>query len=215
MSEATSTEQQINKIKEDISESMNLGLTENAIVDNKLEFNIGEQKYRVHKPSVGERTQALKYQSAKFTELLKDKSVLMEADLIKQYKERNIDIEEFNQTAKNLEREKQDIQEKLGKALAEKASEVDLEVYKNQIASLLMNVQDVLTRKNALLQYSLESQLFNATYTYFTMLVTEIYKNDKWERLWATLEDMDKTDGTLFNRIVFHASFILRGELSG
>lgn len=203
----------IDAMKKDIAETLNLGITENAIVDNKLEFKVGEVQYRVHKPTVGERTEASKYQSKKFVELLKDKSVLMEADIIKQYKDKGIDIEEFDKTAKNLEKEKQDIQEKLGKALADKAPEVDLEVYKKQIASLLFNIQDVLTRKNALLQYSLETQLFNETFSYFVMLVTEVKKGEEWVRLWNSLEEMNNADSQFFNQVVFYSTFVLRGEI--
>lgn len=187
---------------------------ETAITNNQLEFTFKDELYRVSKPSYKQKQVAQKLKSKKFNELLADKDVKFEKELKEQYKAKGIDIDELSHKIVALEAKKQLIQEKLGKALVDKAPDSDLNVYKIEIESIIAEEYQIMLEKLSYLQFSLESQLQNYMYQVFTSLIAEKKVNDTWIQVWKTVEDLENTqDEELINTVAKYSTFILKNEV--
>jgi hypothetical protein len=203
-------------IKKNIQENqieIDKTLVENSLIDNQLEFEIKGVKYRIKKPSFKEKQEVYKIKSKKFAELIGDKNYMLDKDLRKQYKARGIDIEEMEQRFKNLEREKNDIQYKLGEALVNKASEEELKSLTEEIKKITDMQIDISIEKTNLLDYSIEQQVFSESYSYLLYLIGEKFENDKWVKAWANYEDFQNNDENLVKTFAYYGALIVKDEI--
>ena len=198
---------------EQIQEAIIKDSVEASVLSNQVEFTHEEVTYRVSKPSYKLKQEAYKYRMKKFNELMEDKTVKFEKDIVAMYKEKGVDLDELSTKSQKLEADKHILQEKLGEALANKASVQDLTQYKTAIQAILDDQVRLVYERLNLLQFSLESQLNNYMYTVFTMLITEKKDGEKWLRVWNTLEEFENSDEALINAIAVYSTLILRNEI--
>ncbi len=208
------TSKETTEIAKELTEMFQRETVENAVNNNVGEFEILEVPYRVSKPTYGQKQKTYKKRAEKFTELIQDKTLMLEKDLKKQYKERGIDIDEMQTKIISLEREKHNIQLKLGEALVKQASDTELKAYKEQIEEIQAKQINISIEKTNLLDFTIEQQLFVFTYTYLTFLIAEKKVDDKWVKVWNTWEDFENSDEDLIKEISYHASLIMKDELS-
>jgi hypothetical protein len=109
-------------------------------------------------------------------------------ELINQYKERGVNIEELDDQLKKLNAEELDFQIKLGEAISKNEIESILKNYKEQIEDLRIKKQILNTQKNLLLEFSLENSLLNYVAQVITYLSLEEQKEDKWQRMFESLD---------------------------
>ena len=126
---------------------------------------------------------------------MKDKDVLLEKDLIIQYKERGINIDELDDQIKKLNAEELDLQVKLGEAISKNEGEAILKTYKEQIEELRSKKQIILTQKNLLLAFSLENALLNFVAQIITYLSLDVLEDEKWIRAFNSLEAFQTYEG--------------------
>ena len=188
-------------------------LLESALLDNKLEFDYRSIKYRIKKPSFKEKQETYKRKSIRFSELIRDKTYMLEADLKKQFKERGIDLDEMTERVKNLEREKDSLQLKLGEAIVKQASDSELKTYKEQIATIKERQLELLNEKNNYLEFSIENQLFGESYSYLLFLCAEKLIDEKWVKAWATYQDFEVSDEELVRTLAYYSTYMLRDEV--
>jgi len=198
---------------EKIQEAIKKDSIEASVLDNKVEFVHDDITYRVSKPTYKQKQEAYKFRVKKFNELMSDKSVKFEKDIVLMYKEKGIDLNELTTQTTQLETDKHNLQLKLGEALASKASVEDLEEYKKAIQDILDRQIGLMYEKLNFTQFSLESQLNNYMYTVFTMLITEKKDGEKWVRVWNTLDEFENSDEALINAIATYSTLILRNEI--
>ena len=215
MSEENKEEEKIEEFKKQANVELSQDLLDKILQGGELEFEHEGIKYRVRKPSFADKQKVYKEKVRKFTELLKDKSLMMEEDLKTQYKERGIDIDEYQNKINNLEIEKKSIQLKVGEILTGSGVESDAETYAKRIQEIINHQVELSRKKSSLMEYCLEQQLLVYLYAYLTVLVAEKQVGEKWNKVWSSYEEFENCpDESLVNRIAFNAGILMREEIN-
>lgn len=179
---------QAEKIVKDMEKETELSRIEELIRDNKISFDYDEKKYRVRMLNLKEKEELDMLRRRKFGQLIKDKDILLEKDLIIQYKERGINIDEIDDQIKKIDVEDFDLQLKLGESISKNENEIILKTYEEQIRELRTQKNILKTQKNLLLEFCLENTLLNYIAQVITYLSLEEQKDDKWQRMFNSLE---------------------------
>jgi hypothetical protein len=189
------------KIVNDMEKENELSRVEELIKDNKITFDYKEKKYRVRLLNLSEKEELDLLRRRKFGQLMKDKDIFLEKDLIIQYQERGIDINELDEQVKRINAEELELQIKLGESLAKNENETILKTYNDQIEELRIKRQIIVTQKNLLLEFSMENALLNYVAEIITYLSLEELKDNKWQRMFDSLESFKKyPDTQLINK---------------
>jgi hypothetical protein len=189
------------KIVKAMEKENELSKVEELIKDNYISFECKENKYRIRLLNLIEKEELDMLRRKKFGQLLKDNDILLEKDLITQYKERGIDINELNEQINKINSEELDLQMKLGESISKNEEELIFKTYKEQVCELRRKKRILNTQKNLLLEFSLENALLNYVAQVITYLSLEEKKDEKWQRMFKTLEDFQKyPDEELINK---------------
>ncbi len=220
------TNKENNKVIKDIQEKVgkiiDADLIQEALMNNKVEFEYNKVKYKLSKPSFKQKQEANQKRIEKFTELIKatdDKGspkYMTEEDLIVTYQKRGIDIKAMDKKYNNLDTEKRDYMFKLGEAIKNKKPENELKKYQEEINQLEFKQKEIGAKKAILLDTCIETQIIVYVYSYLSFLITEKYdeKNKKWVQAWSNYEDFINTDETLINKTTYYVTLLARNELS-
>lgn len=200
-------EEEAKEILEKMNKETDLVNVENMIKDNKVIFKHKDQTYQVRLLTMLEKEELDELRRKKFGQLIQDKDILMEKDLIRVYKERGIDIEVLNKQIQELESEEIAVSIKLGELLTKKETpESILEEYKNKILNIQYQKNVIMIQKTHLLEFSLETQLWNYVAKLITYLSLDIKNEDKFERCFKTLDTfMDYNDEILISKAASYA----------
>jgi hypothetical protein len=182
------------KILTDMTQKFELDKMESIIKDNKIDFTLNDKQYRVRLLSLRDKEELDELRRKKFTQLLKDKDVVFEENLIKLYKEKGIDINSIKDEINKLENERITIELKLGEALSKNSGDAILKAYKEEIEKNNYLIQIKLIQKSDLLAYSFENQLLNYVAKLIAYLSLDILENDKYKRLFNTIEEFDNCE---------------------
>jgi len=175
----------LNKIKEE----GNILEAQELVEDNNIEFEHNDKRYRVRLLNRREREELNRLRLQRFGQLIKDKNVLLEPDLIKVYKERGIDIDKIDEEMRRLDAEILNIRLQLGEALSKNQEESSLNAYKDSIVALTEKKQIYLIQKSQMLSMSLENQLLSYVAELITYLTLEILVSEEWVRVFKTYEE--------------------------
>jgi hypothetical protein len=193
--------QDAEKIVENMEKETNLSKVYEMILDNKIIFEHKEKQYRVRLLNLKEKNELDELRRKKFGQLIQDKDILLEKDLIKVYKERGMNIDDIDDQIKKIQAEELDLQIKLGESISKNEGEVIFLNYKNQIINLKVKKQILSTQKTLLLEFSLENQLLNYVAMIITMLSLDILEEGEWKRIFINLEDFENyEDEELINK---------------
>lgn len=189
------------RIVEEMEKENLLSKTEDLVRDNKIEFIHDNIKYQVRLLNLAEKEELDILRRKKFGSLIQDKDILLEKDLIKQYKDRGIDIEEINEHIRKLDSEENNLTLKLGEAISKAEDETILKTYREQIEELRSKKYILYTQKNLLLEFSLENQLLSHVAQLITYLSLYICENDSWRKMFDSLEEFQNyKDEKLINK---------------
>jgi len=180
------------RIVKDMEKEIELSKIEELIKDNKITFDYKDKKYRVRLLNLSEKEELDLLRRRKFGQLMKDKDIFFEKDLIAQYKERGINIDELDDQIRKINAEEMGLQLKLGEAISKNETETILKNYKEQVEELIAKKQVLYTQKTLLLEYSLENSLLNYVSQIITYLSFDIQLNDSWQRMFTSLEAFQK-----------------------
>lgn len=184
---------QAEKIVEDMQKENNLSKVEELIKDNRITFQYKEKKYRVRLLDAIDKEELDFLRRKKFGQLLKDKDILFEKDIINQYKERGMNVfEEIDIEVKKLDSAMPDLELKLGESISKNENESVLKNYKNKIQDIINRKKVLSTQKTLLLECSFENALLNYVAQVTTYLSLEEYRDDAWVRMFKSLEDFLK-----------------------
>ena len=198
-----------NSMKEEIEKEVELAQVEEIVKSNMAKFEYEGQAYRIRPLTFIEKQGVYKKKLDKFNELLKEPSNLLEEQLKKTYKQRDIDIDDMTRQITTLEMKKFDLELKLGKMLKENDKEENINQLRDEIVSIKSTQMDISMRKVNLLQSSIESQVLMQVYEHITFLVTEKLNGDSWVRAWETFEDFLNAPEGLVNRASFNATLVV------
>ena len=176
------------RIVKEMEKETDLSRIEELVKDNKITFDYKDKKYRVRLLNLSEKEELDLLRRRKFGQLMQDKDVLLEEKLIAQYKEKGVDINEFDEQIKKLNAEELDLQMKLGEAISKNEVESILKNYEEQIRELRVKKQILSTQKTLRLELSLENALLNYIAQVITYLSLETKIDNKWQRMFNNLE---------------------------
>jgi len=206
--------EKVEKIKKESDELMQTDNVAELVKNNVLEFEYLNKKYRINKPTFEQKQQVNQERMKKFVIMLKDPTLVMEADLIKLYESRGISIKELDDKFNLLKKQREDYAMKLGKALEDKRPTEELEVFKKEIEKVIVDQSEIIMRKSILLDASLESQINVFVYTYLAYLIAEIKVGEEWQKAWANYDDFLKEDEELVNKVVWYSTLISKNEVN-
>jgi len=204
-------EEEAKKLLNEINESGDLNIVDEMIKNNQIEFEINDKKYRVRLLNLKEKIDLDILRRKKFGQLIQDKDILLEKDLIKVYKERGINIEEIDDKMSKIKAEVNDKQILLGESIAKNDGETILKTYSDQIKNLNDELNILFLQKTTLLEFSLENQLLNYIAQIITFLSTDVMNEEGYyRRMWKTVEEfIDSSENDLINK-AGSASMILQ-----
>ena len=187
---------------------------EESISDNKIEFEYNNNKYRVVQPSYKEKMEANKRRLEKQIAMLKEKDengnfkYMSEKDLYLLYKERGIDLQEYDRKIELLKNRELELSNQLGKALKEK--EQGKEAIKKEIEEVRDRVKELIMDKTYFLEVSIEQQVNVFLYSYFTSIMTEVYKDNKWVKVWNSFDEYEnEEDEKLLNLAISYSTLLI------
>jgi hypothetical protein len=180
------------RIVEEMEKDNQLSKVEELIKDNQITFDYKDKKYRVRLLNLSEKEELDLLRRRKFGQLIKDKDVLFEKDLIVQYKERGMDVSEIDEQIKKLTAEDIGLQSKLGEAISKNEPESILKNYEEQIMDLRVKKNVLNTQKNLLLEFSFENAVLNYVSQVITYLSLEVLDGKDWKRMFNSIEDFQK-----------------------
>ncbi len=168
--------------------------------NNTISFSYKEQDYRVRLLNQKEKDELDLFRRKKFGELMKDKNILFEKELIELYKEKGIDIEKdiddkINKTMVEVKNKKL----KLGEALEKNEDDSILKVYSDEIEELLEEASGLVVQKSNLLENSFEKTLEEQVIKYLAYLSLEMKMEDKYVKAFLNIDDFT----AIYLRIVF------------
>jgi hypothetical protein len=204
----------IDAVKEKVAEATNEALVEDAVKNNTASFDFEGVTYRATKPNYKQKQDVYKERVKKFTELLKDTAYSLERDLKKIYLARGIDLDGMITKVTALEKEKQNLQYKLGEALKNSAGDNDCIILKKEIERVTAEQQVVAIERNSYLEFSVENQVLIHMYSYMTYLVSEKKEGDTWVRAFNTFEEFLAGNESLINQLAFLTTALAANEFN-
>jgi len=215
------TERKVNeataqKVRDMFKDNEAMALTEAAIQNNEIVFEIEGKTYRVRKANFQEKQDANKYRMKIYVELLRDKDCLLEKDLRKLYKERGIDVDDIDKQIMGLSNQQQKLLFDLGKAIKENKPKAELDKYKEEVTTLMQSIQGLSTEKQQLLEFSLENRVMMEVYSYLIWCVAEVsIGENKWQRIWATQKEfLNTTPNKLLTEVTRNATVLITEDLT-
>ena len=201
-------QEEAKKIVDTMNEEYNIGKVYEMIKDNKIEFDFEGKQYRVRLLNVKEKDELDTQRRKKFGQLMQDRDIMMEKDLIVIYKERGIDIEELDKEINRINKQIEDVNYKLGDALVKAPGDTILKTYKEEIIKLLNDFYEIQVKKNHLLEYSLENQLINHVAKVLSYLSLDILVGTDWTRAYNSIDEYLKADEKLLNLVAVYSTAI-------
>jgi len=193
------------KISEELNEKYEIDRVAGLIKDNKIAFTHKEDEYRVRLLTQKDKDDLDMLRRKKFGQLLQDKDILLEKDLIKIYKERGIDISEIDDKINKINTEMHSKQLKLGESLSKDSDKSILNTYKNEIKDLINQKGALYLQKSGLLEFSLEKQLEYFTIKIISYLSLQIKKDEIFIRAFDDIDKFLNADDELIEKTVSYS----------
>jgi hypothetical protein len=201
--------QEAERIVKEMEKNTELSKVEEMIKDNKISFEHEGKEYRVRLLNQKEKEELDTLRRKKFGQLIQDKDILLEKDLIKVLIGRGIDIDSSNDEIRKYDAEESSLQMKLGEAIAKNEPGGILEEYKKQIEDLRLKKAILNTQKTLLLEYSLENQLLNYVAKIITYLSSDILVDGSWKRLFNSIEEFENySDDGLVEKLASYSMIL-------
>jgi len=133
---------------------------------------------------------------------------MSEADLVKLYLDRGVDIQGLRATAKSLNDKKEAVSDKLGKLLSEDKNDKDQNTLKKEVEDLETKIRDLSISISTYMDISIEQQVLVYLYSYLAYLTTEIKDGDKWKKIWKSFDEFQSSDEGLINHATLYTTLI-------
>ena len=199
---------EVKKILDTMSEEYQIDKVAELIKDNKIEFSYEDKEYRVRLLNSKEKDELDMIRRRRFGQLLKDKDILLEKDLIIAYQEKGIDIKSIDEEINHINNQITDQNYKLGEALAKTPGDVILNTYKKEIINLTYKLHELTIQRGHLLEYSLENHLQNYVAQAISYLCLDVKVEDKWVRAFDKLDTFMEQDDRLVNLVAVYSLYL-------
>ena len=203
-------DEEIKKILDTMAEEYQIDRVKDLIQNNEILFEYNEKQYKVRLLNAKEKDELDLHRRRKFGQLLKDKDILLESDLIIAYQEKGINISEIDEQIKKINAELAAQNYKLGEALVKTPGDTILKSYKIEILKLTYSLNEVIIQKSHLLEYSLENYLQIFVAQAISYLCLDVKIEDKWVRAFGTLDEFLTQEDKLINLVAVYSSYLYR-----
>lgn len=188
-------EQDAKEITEQIKQADELAELEQMLKNNIIIWDVDGITYRVRKPNYREREEIRKERIRKHNELRKDPNYKYEAQLIKEYEAKGINIAGMEQKMLEITHQIETLQLKL--AEFGNASEKDTQAIvtlKAEIFNLMTERAEISLEKGDLLSESIQNELLIFVNSYTCYLILEKKINEDWTRAFESYEEFMNSD---------------------
>lgn len=190
-------EDEIKNVSKDLMTKCDLDKIVQLIKDNKAEFSHKEKEYRVRLLNNKDKTELDFFRRKKFGELLQDKNILFEKEIIKLYKERGIDIDEIDENIKKLQAQLKDSMYKLGESIEKKEPESIWKKYREDQNEIISEISELVLQKSKLLENSFQNLLRDYVNEVMTYLSLEVKIENTYIRAFETFDKFLESDDEL------------------
>lgn len=178
---------------------------ENLVKDNKIEFVVNKENYRVRKPEFGERQEIDLARRKKYLGFVKDETYLFRKQWIEQYKTKGIDIVAMETRVRLLAGEIKDTLLRLATTQEPK----DIAQLKQAVINLREEQFQISMEVTDLLSYSIEDQITVYVNSYTTYLVLEKKINDEWVRAYKSYEEFEKMNSPVIEQAFYYINYLI------
>jgi len=189
--------EEIAKISKELIDKCDFDKIAELIKDNKIEFDYKDKKYRVKLLNSLEKSELDLLRRKKFGELLQDKNILFEKEIIKLYKERGINIEENEDKIQKLQKELKDTMYKLGESIEKKDPQSIWKSYKDEIEEIKSEIVELIMQKTQLLENAFEKTLEHFVIEYIAYLSLEVKEEEEFKKAFNTNDEFLKSEEAL------------------
>lgn len=214
----TSKEDLEKKLTQKLGQLNEKELFENLIKDNKIEFELENVKYRIHKPNQAESLDIRKARTKTYIELLRNDDYMLKEQLIELYKHKGVDIEKIELEIKEIGYKVEDVQQVLDKTVDKET----IENLKTKIKDLFQKQSKLVVRVTELLEPCLENEILEFSNFYLVYLVLEklelkkeikkpvILNDNKWVKVFDTYQDfLNCENEQLISEAVYNLSLLI------
>lgn len=199
-------EEEANKIAKDLKEKYELDKVAEMVKDNKISFTFKDKEYQVRLLNQKEKDELDLFRRRKYGELLQDKNILFEKQIIKLCKEKGIDIEtEIDDKSNKIMIEINNKRMKLGESLEKNETDSILKTYRDEIDELLNEIYGLTVQKSILLENSFEKTLENYVIKVLSWLSLEKKVDEDFVRAFDKIEDFLKADEELIGKSITYS----------
>lgn len=198
-------EEESKKLTKEMLEKYDMEKIKEMVKDNCIYFDHKDKKYRVKMLDSSDKAELDILRRQKFGELLKNKDILFEKEIIKLYKERGINVEEIDDKISKLKLELKDVMYKAGESIEKKDPEEIWKKYKNDKDEIIFEITELSVQKGHLLENSFERTLEHYVIEVMSFLSLEKKIEEKFVRAFKTNEDFLKADEELVGKAISYA----------
>lgn len=187
-----------NTVSEAKNEELREVLKESTIVDssviqdNKLQFAVGEDKFRVRMPTQKELADAEDKRYKTWVRMLQEEDTLPKKKLIALLKEKqNIDIESLEKQKKIEEKKLHEAY--LGLAICKDGEQEKIQNYIKKIEEIRNSYIDIFLEIENNLAPAIENRIEGLYSKYLTVACTDKYNvtSNEWEKMWKSYSDFE------------------------
>lgn len=180
---------------------------EDLVKDNKIEFNVDTQVYRLRLPNQSEKRELEQARRKKYIELTDSKSpYLFRAQWIERYKSKGIDI---NELEKSIQTDKEKVKQLMLK-LATTGDIPSVETLKKEIIALKDKMADTSIKITSYLTDSIEDTMMIFINSYTAYMVLEKQNKSEWNRAFSSFEEFEKCeDSNLLIPVFRYLNYLL------
>jgi hypothetical protein len=173
---------------------------EDIVRDNKVEFSLGNDIYRVRMPNNKEKSCADRYKHKQYVALLKDGDYVTRSTLVDMLKENGTDVEDIDEKIIVLNDQVNQFYERIHKTPNENQEQLDS--LEKKIEERFLKIQKLSIEKAELLAFCIEEELYTRYLEHLIIICTETLTEKSgeeeatWETVWQTQEEFDNDTNT-------------------
>jgi len=188
-----------------MSEMEELNQMEQIVKDNKIEYTIAGQTYRVRKPTAVESIEIDTFRRKQFTEFMSDDSYMFKKQWIEKYQKKGIDIGKMEKEVQTCQYEVKQLLLRLATSEEPKT----IESLKKQIEALKETMYNTSIEITELLSLSIETQLQISATSYATFLVLETNVSGEWKRTFANYEEFRASELEVVQKACYYINYLI------
>lgn len=198
-----------------IKKAMNLDFAEELLNNNEIVFEYNDCKYRVTKPTYGQKKQAYEFRMKREIELMEEKDEEGKfknktvKQLIKLYEDRGVDVRAFDREIAKYQNEFSNKKIETGKLLkAKQINDTVLNNFEKELQNIAAKIENLSIEKASLFEFAIENRVQSDVYIFLASLVTKKQVENEWEQVWVDFQNIQDADEILVMKAAYYVSLL-------